>query len=240
MNQLTQKIKAKIKIKKPKSKWQFIVFVIAKDIFLVMLMIIAIIATGIVIYIINQYNPWEYLPHGFLFYIQCLMALPWELIVILLLLIISVYFLARKVHFMYRTSKITMTSIILVLIFGGYVLAETTGINKFISSKPVAREIYQKQGKFFQHQNGPITIGEIANKKEGEIILIDMGNNQWKVLITDKTRMKNNFTLNINKKIMIIGKKKNYEIEAYGIKEIDDDFRGFQKLDLKPPAELLY
>jgi len=227
---LNEKIKTKLKNKKPKPKWQFQIFDFLKDFGIILLFISAILIFGIALYLIVHYNPFfgNYKNSGFNFFFQIFSVFPWELIGILVLLILGIYYLIKKVHFLYRLDSILIIVIILVLTTSGYFLAETTGLNKKIAGNQIIREIYQKQGRLFKPERGPVVIGEILKIENDKITIQEIhSEKEWIIIFDEKTRIQKNQDLEIGKTIMVIGEKKENQIKARGIKFQSENFRGF-------------
>ena len=227
MNKLNQKISQKLKKAKIKPKRYFTLLNILKDIGLVLLLIIAVLALGIIAYIITQNNPWEFLPSGFFSYLRGLVLLPWELIGLFALIIVAIYSLIKKVHFIYRLNNIVIVIAVALITLGGYFIAEATGLNEVVSRAPIAKQIYQKQGRFLAPNRGPIVSGEIIKIEDKKLTISDHQNKEWKIIISDSTRVPSGDEFKIGDIIHVVGKKDGQKIEAFGVKKVGDKFRGF-------------
>lgn len=226
MSKLSDKIKSKVKKVKPKPKWQFLGYELAKEIILVVLWFLAVAGIGMVIYIISHQNPWEFLPTKVGFW-QGLVGIPWEMISILAILILIIYLISRKIRFVYRNNSWVILVLICSSVVAGYFIVEKTGLNEKISEMQVAEEIYARGGKFIAPDRGPILLGRIENIEEPKSLWIvrDMFSNDWKVILTDNTKFYNNNEFNKGNIVKINGLKKDKTIEAYGVKELSDEIR---------------
>lgn len=219
MNKLNEKIKKSLSGKKIKPKWQFISLNLLKDIGLVALLIIAILALGIITYTITQNNPWEFLPSGFKFFLRGFPALPLELIGLLALIIVAIYFLIKKVHFIYRLNNIIIISGIILITLGGYFIADATGINEKVFNSAPIRRLHKNQGRFFFPHRGPKIIGEIKDIQDNNIIIEDNKGKEWRINYSEETKIPQKENLSTGDNIMVVGEKNDSNINAYGIKE---------------------
>lgn len=223
MNKLTDSIKKKLQKTKTKPSWYFSLLNILKDIGIILGIILAVLALGIIVYIIAHDNPWQIPLSRPGFIGSGLPALPWELMVILAGMIFIIYFLIKKVHFIYRQNNLLIIGAIIVLTVCGYFIAEASGLNKTVASAPLAREIYKRQGKIIAPNRGPAIVGEIIKVTDTEIIIEDPLEKTWTIKITSDTKSKKDDELQVGDRIQVIGKKTGQEIEAFGIKKIDDE-----------------
>jgi len=222
MNKLNEKIKKSLSNKKIKPRWYFTAIIILKDAGLVLLLVAAILSLGIITYIITQNNPWEFLPSGFKFFARGLSALPWELIGLLVLIIIAIYFLIKKVHFFYRLNNLIIISAIMFITLGGYFIADAAGLNKKIFNSAPIRPFHKNQGKFLFPNRGPRIWGEIKDIKNSKIIVEDERGKEWNVEYSGNTQFYQTDDLEIGDNVTIVGEKKDGNVNAYGIKETDD------------------
>lgn len=243
MSKLTEKIKSKVKHVKPKPKWRFVGCELAKEIILVICWFLAVAGIGMVIYIIFHQNPWEFLPPKIGFW-HGLVGLPWEIIVILALLIFIIYLISRKIRFVYRNNSWVILILICISVAAGYFVIEKIGLNEKLSKMQVAEEIYTRGGKFIAPDRGPILIGEIEKFENPKTLWIvrDMFSNNWQVIITEKTHFPYKSKFNIGNLVRINGIKNDHTIEAFAINELNEKTRGFQhswriKIHISPPKQ---
>jgi len=229
MTKLSEKIKKNLDNVKPKPKWEFTTYEMLKDLFLAFLWVNTVILIGIIIYILSRYNPWEDLPNKLDYHLDALKTLPWELITIALLLLAAIYFITRKINFMYRMSPYVTLGVVIVSIGGGYFLAEKIGINNKIANAPVAREIYKKQGKILIVSRGITATGEIIEVGKNDLLMNDSANRNWVVLVGPKTHIYSiDKGLILHDYILVNGiKVKDGTIQAFLIREMDENWRGF-------------
>lgn len=231
MSKLSEKIKSCVKNVKPKPKWQFTSYNLAKEIVLVICWILAVVGVGMVIYIIAHNNPWEFLvskPDGFY---HAIIGLPWEMMTILMILIIAIFFISRKIHFIYRNNSWIILILICTSVAVGYFIIEKVGLNKRLSEFQMAEEIYMRGGKFIAPDRGPILVGQIERFDDPKSLWIvrDMFSNSWKIIITEQTRFPIKSQFSVGNLVTINGIKKNHTMEAFAIRELNNESRGFQK-----------
>lgn len=231
MSKLSDKIKSQVKNVKPKPKWQFTSYNLAKETALVLLWVIAVIAIGMVIYIISHDNPWRFLPPHSISFWTALVGLPWEMIGFLILLIIAIYFISRKINFIYRNNSWVILLLICMSVTAGYFIVEKTGLNSKLSELELAEEIYNRGGKFIAPDRGPILIGKIEDIVEPKSLWIvrDSFSNTWNVIITNETEFPSQTEFQVGNMVTINGEKFNHTIEAFAIRELDNKSRGFKK-----------
>lgn len=241
MSKLSDKIKSKVKSVKPKPKWQFVGYELAKEIVLVILWFIAVVGIGMVIYIISHQNPWKFLPPELGFW-HGLIGLPWEMIAVLVILVISIYFISRKIHFVYRNNSWVILLLICTSVAAGYFIIEKTGLNEKLSEIQMAEEIYARGGKFIAPDRGPILIGKIEDIEDPKSLWIvrDMFSNNWQVIITDQTYIPTNQDFSVGKMVKIDGIKSDHTIEAFAIDQLNEESRGFKhswkvQIHINPP-----
>ncbi len=229
MSKLSEKIKSKLKNVKPKPKWQFVGYELAKEIVLVLLWILAVVGVGMVIYIVSHQNPWEFLPPKTIFW-NGLIGLPWEMIAILAALIFIIFLITRKISFVYRNNSWVILILICSSVAAGYFIIEKTGLNEQLSNIQMAEEIYMRGGKFIAPDRGPVLIGRIENIKNPKSLWIvrDMFSNDWNVIITEDTRFPLRAQFNEGNLVKIDGIKNNHTIEAFAIDGLNEEARGFK------------
>jgi len=231
MSKLSEKIKSRVKKLKPRPKWQFVGYNLAKEIVLVALWFLTATGVGMVIYILSHHNPWEFLPLKTKTFWQGFVGLPWEMVIILAGLMVLIFLITRKIRFVYRNSPWVILALICISITVGYLVIEKIGLNKTIGSSEMAQEIYRRGGKLISSERGPILVGKIEDFKEPTRlwILKDGYNNSWKVIITSQTRFPLKSQFSKGDVVKVNGIKNDHIIEAYAIRELNKNLRGFQK-----------
>lgn len=222
MNKLSNKITNKLKNVKPKSKWVFVVKNVLKDILIAVLWFLFIIGFGIVIYTISHYSPWRVLPSSFKFFGMAFLALPLELIGILILFGILMYYLSKKVHLIYRLNNWFLILIIILSLASGYLIAEYSGLNNQISKISSINKIYQKKGMLLKRNQELFTEGKIIEINKRNIIVEDVEENIWQINIDNNTKIRNGNDFVIGERVLVIGQKHENSIDALGIKKIDN------------------
>jgi len=228
MSKLNEKIKLGLKNVKPKPRWEFVTYDLIKDLVLAGLIVMAVLIVGATVYIVRQYNPWSDLPAGWNYHLEALKSLPWELIVFCFILITLVYIAAKKINNFYRINPLYIFLAIVVLIGAGYFIAEGMGFNKKMAEIPVAKNIYQKQGKIILVGRGIIVSGEVRSVNSPKMIVVDTKHHTWQIVATAKTHILTPDKIEAYDFVTVNGIKiDNDNIEAFLIREMDENWRGF-------------
>lgn len=225
MENLTEKINKRIKNTKFIPRWEFISWEIFKDASIILLFILTVFLLGVTIYIADSYNPLTqihlesaYLWHSFL-------TVPWELFIVITGLFVALYFLVRKIHFVYRFNPLVIIASIIILAAVGFLAAETTGLNNTLSKTMPVKNIYLNQGRLVAKTRGIITIGKIKAVQNGNLIVVDNLGNIWTVVIS-RTSILGERVIRIGDTIRINGLKNGNIIEAIIIEKMPEFLRG--------------
>lgn len=227
MSKLSKKIKNKIKLTTPKPKWQFTLKVILIEVGFATLWILAVIGLGVLVYVLIHYSPWEYLPRNFKYFWQGFLGLPWELLIICAIFIVISYYLFKKINFMYRWDKWLLVGIIVLSLVGGYLIAESAGINKKIAQIPSANKIYKQQGRLIQAKRGTVIIGSLAGVKKEYIVIKDLNGNIWQIVIDKSTYFPQGKKIILGEIVRVHGIQINDQLKAVYIKPLGIKLRGF-------------
>ena len=227
---LSDKIKNQIKNKKPNPKWQYTIINIIQDIILVLLWIIIVIGLGMLIYVLINYNPWDQMPKTFRYFWQGFIGLPWELMIILGLLIFFTYYLFKNVHFIYRLNRWMIVGLILISLIGGYVIAERIGINKKVATSAPVKKLYQRQGRLIRFRRGTIIVGIITKISADDLQVRDTNENIWKIKISKNTRFPQGSKFFSGELVRINGIKNNNSIKAIIMRPLGVKLRGLKNV----------
>ena len=215
MTNLEEKIRKQIETKKPKPYWQFLGIDITRELLILAGWAISVFLLGAIIYIICNFSPLLPLPMPrSVYYLRLFFGLPWELIVLLVIIITGGYLLSKKVSTLYRKPYI-LVIIIIVSLAGGYFAAEASGINEFIANKTIASQLYERQGRFLPGGRGLVTIGKITEIGEETIQIEDPTDKVWTVKINNDTKIKTGLKTGIL--VRVIGAREDSTIEAINI-----------------------
>ncbi len=223
MNKLEDKIKEKIKGKKPRSKEIFVVSSIVKEVITALIWIITVLLLGAVIYLIQSTPFRVFTMPRFIF--PAIIGLPWELIILAIVLIIILYLILKTISTFYRNKSILILILIISLVIG-YFSAEAIGLNKIISETETIRPLYQRQGRLVAPNRGPAVVGEIIDIKNMEkFTLQDLAKTKWQVLVSKETEIMT--SIEKGQFVSVIGDKHNNEIRALIIRPIKGKNCGF-------------
>lgn len=223
MDKLEDKIKEKIKGKKPRSKEIFVIHSIVKEITTALIWIITVLLLGAIIYLIQSTPFRVFTMPRFIF--SAIIGLPWELIILAVVLIIILYLIIKTISTLYRNKSILILILIISLAIG-YFSAEAIGLNKIISETETIRPLYQRQGRLIAPSRGPAVVGEIIDIKNMErFILQDLAKKKWQVLVSEETEIMAN--IEKGQFVSVIGDKHNNEIRALIIRSIKGKNCGF-------------
>lgn len=148
-------------------------------------------------------------------YIARLIGLPWEIIILASLLIITLYFLTKNISTFYRNKNILVVALVISL-FAGYLIAESSGLNEIIARTTPIKPIYRCRGQLIAPERFPIIVGEISAISKNQITIKDECKGSWTVLTSSETKI--DTMLDIGKRVMVLGKKNNNQINVIEIK----------------------
>jgi hypothetical protein len=159
-----------------------------------------------------------------------LLSLPWLLIILAVLFVIILEILVKRYSFAYRRPLLySAIGIAIFAIIGGFLVAGTSlhgRLSKYTEGDrppppfmPFAEQIYHGFG---QPQPRNIHIGEITQIiKDGFIIKNQLGE-MLTIIISPQTRLPFNKNLSKGDIIAVFGERKDNNILAFGIKDIDE------------------
>lgn len=212
MTKLEDKIKDSIKNKKPRSEGYFLFQNTARELVIGILWLLCVGLLGALVYLMQNF-PWRIfiLPH---FFLRGLIGLPWELLTLASLLVVALYFLTKNVSTFYRNKNVLLV-VLVISLFAGYLIAESSGLNEIIARTRPIKPLYQQHGRLIAPERFPATVGEITSVSDDQISLSDERGKIWTVLIDKNTRVSGPLTA--GKRMIIIGKKDNDQIKAQEI-----------------------
>jgi len=222
MNNLEQKIKSKIKKQRQKARSIFVITDLARDVFVVILWIVVVILLGATIFLLKS-TPWEIfgLPR---FFLPALTGIPWELIALVTGLGLALYYLTINIATLYRNKGLLIV-LMLISLLAGYFIAEASGLNKTLANISPVMQIYQRQGQLIAPKRGPHIAGEITHLEGNKFTLKDPTQTLWQVIVSEQTRILTE--IRIGNTVMVVGNKKDNDIEADIVKPIQMRARPF-------------
>ena len=222
MTNIEQSIKERLATIKPHSKWRFWGAEASRDVAIVVCWFLTVAILGIVMYVIFHENPWAGLPKGMRSVWLGFGGLPWELIGLLVVTGTVAYFLSRRSHELYRLAPWLLGGVVIGTVVVGYLLAETSGLNRFMAKHPILNSLYCQQGQIIAPGRGPTIVGVIESAKNNELVVRDATPTSWTVLITTSTQIVNPREVVPAHMVRVIGEKvKRREINAYSIQALD-------------------
>jgi len=226
---IANKIKSGIKEIKPTPKWQFLTWEVIRDILLALIWGSAVLIIGAIVYILAHYDPLDGVPINFDNILKALEDYPWELIILTLLLIVMIYFIAKKIGFLYRLEKRYIFLLIIFTLALGYIIAEELGLNHQISKTTFGENLYLNQGKIIIPQRqGVVLIGKIIGYNNHRLQIENLNGEKQEVIIAGNTQLVGERHLSVGDyiKINTINTTGNQKV-AYLVEKINENWRGF-------------
>lgn len=234
MSKLEEKIKNNLKKVKPNPRWEFLLLDFIKELIIVIFWIFAVVFLGICIYILSAYNPLEIVFYDKNLILNALIGLPWEIFIASVFLVLGIYFLSKRIFFIYRLNSVSLIVIIFTSIFLGFFIAEKLGLNEKISNSKIVNFIYENQGKILFPKRGFLITGKIKDIKEKILYFEDKDCLVYKIDL-EKVKIKNNFLFNKGDYIKLFAIKNNFYINVWHIIKLPNDIRGLKnKINCSP------
>lgn len=169
-----------------------------------------------------------------------LKLLPWFLIFISLVLIVVLEILAKRFAFIWRRPIFySLSAIILITLIGGFLIDRTpfhSGL--FLQARqgklPLAGPVYRDFGmpRFREVQRGVV---EEVIEKGFRIRTFD--DQLLTVVLTRETRFPFGKEIKQGDSVVVMGKREDDTVRAFGIRKIDDQFRPFEHRLPRPPMK---
>jgi len=179
-----------------------------------------------------------YLPgfglHGWGIYFR---LMPWFLILAGLILILILEILAKRFSFVWRRPIIySLLAIILIAIIGGFII-ERTPFHPGLFSKarqgklPFAGSAYREFGmpRFHDVQRG--VVEEVI---ENGFKIRTFDDQLLTVVLAEETQFPFGKEIEEGDTIVVMGEREDDTVRAFGVREIDDQFRMFERLPRRP------
>jgi hypothetical protein len=179
-----------------------------------------------------------YLPgfglHGWGIYFR---LMPWFLILAGLILILILEILAKRFSFVWRRPIIySLLAIILIAVIGGFII-ERTPFHPGLFSKarqgklPFAGSAYREFGmpRFHDVQRG--VVEEVI---ENGFKIRTFDDQLLTVVLAEETQFPFGKEIEEGDTIVVMGEREDDTVRAFGVREIDDQFRMFERLPRRP------
>lgn len=155
-----------------------------------------------------------------------LVSLPWLLIAAVLIFALILEVLVKHYSFAYRKPLLySLAGIVLLVVLSSFAFGRLgihQGIWRYSREKPlpVAGPLYRGWG--MPNLSG-VHAGMIDEMVEEGFRLINLRDEELKVIVSPQTRFPYGFDLEAGDNVMILGKRNDHEIEAFGVRRIDDE-----------------
>lgn len=150
-------------------------------------------------------------------------SFPWMLAILVLFLLVIIEVLSRRYSFSYKTPVLYFILITLLIIVGGSFLVSETGLHPRLQKLSQEKRLcgfgtfYRSRGRS-KHSNR--VMGKVLEITEDGFYLQDSQDNEFKVVISDKTRVIPDADFEKEDLIMVLGEKENNKIYAFGIRKV--------------------
>jgi len=157
--------------------------------------------------------------------------LPWFLILISLILILILEILAKRFSFVWRRPIFySLLAIILISLVGGFIINKTPFHSRlFFQARqgklPLMAPAYRQFGmpKFED-----VHRGIVEKLTENGFLLRKTDDELLKIILTPDTQFPFGKEIKIDDSVVVIGKRDDNTVRAFGIRKIDDQFRTFE------------
>jgi len=227
MNDISKKIEEKIKKRKIKMKPKsyFLAISVLYIVSTIVIILFAFFLASFVLFSLKASGANYLLGFGYPGILSYFRSIPWLLILTLIILILLVEIFSKKIDLVSKKPLIySLAAIIIVIVGFGAIFANTNVHNQLLDRAldnrlPFAGSLYKSYGTMSQIDK---TVGKVIELNDKMIILEVEGEN-IEVLISDQTRKPRYFEIEVNDQLYVFGENNNGQIEALGIREINDD-----------------
>ncbi|MCX6740697.1 MAG: hypothetical protein NTZ49_05745 [Candidatus Parcubacteria bacterium] len=229
-NTISSKIIEQLKEKhiSPKPKWEFVLKNTALWLFLAVLLIVGSLASSVIIFMIdtNQWDLYEKARHNLFAFILASLPYFWLVLLGLFLAAIYYYFFKTKNGYKYHAYAVILGSFILSIFLG--LIFYNSGLAHAIDEvfnrrMPFYTEWLNPRQKIFNRPEFGVLPGQIIQVvSPNELILTDIKNENWKVLISPEII---NCPCSLGNHIIAVGEEENnYIFKAVEIRELRPHF----------------
>ena len=221
---------------KMKAKSHFIVKTILNILAGVLIALAATFLLSFVLFTLRINGVWLMPGLGFQGWLAFFINLPWVLILLGLLFLLSLEFFVKKYTFAYRKPAIYSVIIIILVVGLAGILVDHTPLHNQWLQKAHKHELPIAGGFYRGHKQPPkenVQVGVMQNTSQEGFELINKENQVIFVQITDKTRIFRDQVLYNNDLVMVIGQQEGDKFKAFGIRKVEQDFRIDQHLEPK-------
>ncbi len=197
-----------------------IVFILFLALFLVSFIIFNLRATGAL-----------FLPRFGLFGLRSFfMFFPWLLVIFPILFIIALIFLAKRYRFVYKKPLLySIIAIVVIVLVGSFIFLRVP-IHKKLSERaweggiPMAGPLYRQYG---MRRPENLYIGRVIEITENGFQMETVDGQGLTINISDNVRFPIDKDIKKDDFVVVMGKKSDAVIDAYGVHKIKEDNRGY-------------
>jgi hypothetical protein len=210
-----------------KSRFHFIFRKVILYIGIVILFCVAAFLLSLILFISRSQRSWLLTDFGWAGYQDVFISLPWFIIGLVILLVVTVEVLGRQFAFVYRRPALySIAGVVVVIIAAGVGVAQTTLHRTLYNSvqrthMPMAGSLYRGIGGFRPHD---VYFG-VVNDQAPTLwhVTLRGDDNTVNVILTPRTRFPRGNTIVPKDLVLIMGKRSDGSIQAYGIREIEPE-----------------
>ncbi len=210
-----------------KPKWHFITHAVLLITGIIFAMLSLLYLISFIIFTLHQTGLWFAPGFGLRGLRELLFDFPWLLVFVAIIFIALLQVLIKKYSFSYGKPLIYSIMIIVVIVAtGGFILSMTSvHKNLFLQAQnnrlPFGGSMYMQYGHPPQHGN--ITAGEILEALQNGYSINTPQEEILSIIVTPTTKYPLGSNFIIGDKIVVIGERDGYIIQAYGIRKINDN-----------------
>ena len=205
-------------------KWHFILKGALLIVGGVILSLALIYVASLVVFASRQGGAWFVPAFGPQGWFAFMVSLPWILIILSGLFIILLEVLVRRYSFAYRRPLLySVLGIVVLVLLGSVVVAKTSFHGKFMRFAsehrlPGADQIYRQYG---EPQFKDIHTGRVSSLLPAGFMIKNRREEPLTVKVTSKTRLAPGTVFFVGDGVVILGERKNGQIDALGIRKIN-------------------
>lgn len=201
------------------SKWHFKRKTLAATAGLILAALTTLLVISLIIFALRQSGAWEAAAFGTTGARAFFSALPWILITAALIFIIIIEIMIQRFAFAYHRPVLYSIALITgITLIGGYTVAQTSIHDKLEKTQnTITQKIYTKTIK----KPSQLHMGQITNLNETGFKMKTKDKNEYKVIITPKTKTPKQFEAKPRMMISVIGPHTSTTIQAYGIRPMN-------------------
>ncbi|MDB5260455.1 MAG: hypothetical protein JWN37_686 [Candidatus Nomurabacteria bacterium] len=210
----------------PHSRWYFIIRNIIYAAFVLVLLLAILYLSSFILFAL-QASGFTLLSGSKFFGIMTILnSLPWVLLLLVIIGIVSTLLLSRSAAFTYRTPTLYVFLGIIILVIAVSAIVSSFDLHKKIyerghNFKPI-KSLYEGFADPEMH-NG--IAGEIQSIDDRNIFIITPRNESFEVIVSSSTEIMSSDGLTVNDKVFIQGVRKEKTIMADIVKEINEQER---------------